>query len=99
MGNLKAEVLSFLRQEKPRLQAIGISSVGCFGSVVRGEERPDSDIDILIDVQADSSLSLFSLLSLEQEYSERLHHKVDLVIKADLRPRIGQQILAEVEYV
>ena len=98
MSELKSEVISFLRQEKPRLQAIGIRSVGCFGSVVRGEERPDSDIDILIDVQQDSSLSLFSLLALEQEYSERLRHKVDLVVASDLRPQLGEKILAEVEY-
>lgn len=98
MGDLKSEVLTFLNQEEPRLHALGISSVGCFGSVVRGEENPESDIDNLINVQSDSSMTLFTLLSLEQEYSERLGRKVDLVVADELRPGIGKRILAEVEY-
>jgi len=70
----------FLETEKARLSRMGICRVGIFGSVVRGEDRPDSDLDILIDLDNDSSLTLFGLINLEQEYSERLGQKVDLVI-------------------
>jgi predicted nucleotidyltransferase len=78
---------------------MGIRQIGIFGSVVRGADRPDSDLDILIDLDNDSSLTLFGLIDLEQEYSERLGQKVDLVIKDDLKPLIGQRVLDEVQYV
>ncbi len=78
------EARHFLETEKSRLARMGIRQIGIFGSVVRGEDRPDSDLDILIDLDNDSSLTLFGLIDLEQEYSERLGQKVDLVIKDDL---------------
>jgi len=93
------KVRQFLETEKARLSSMGIRRVGIFGSVLRGEDRPDSDLDILIDLDNDSSLTLFGLIDLEQEYSERLGQKVDLVIKDDLKPLIGQRVLDEVQYV
>jgi predicted nucleotidyltransferase len=89
----------FFKSEKARLVRMGIRNIGLFGSVVRGEDRPDSDLDVLIDLDRDSTLTLFGLIALEQEYSERLEQKVDLVIKDDLKPAIGQRILDEVKYV
>ena len=92
-------VKAFFQQEKLRLATLGIREVGVFGSVVRGQATANSDIDILIDLAPDSTLTLFDLISLEQDYSERLGVKVDLVIKDDLRPNISRQILQEVQYV
>jgi predicted nucleotidyltransferase len=89
----------FFKTEKSRLARMGIRSIGLFGSVARGDDRPESDLDVLIEMERDSSLTLFSLIALEQEYSARLHQKVDLVIKDDLKPMIGQSILGEVRYV
>ena len=93
------KIRHFLETEKNRLSRMGIRQIGIFGSVVRGEDRPDSDLDILIDLDKDSSLTLFGLIDLEQEYSKRLGQKVDLVIKDDLKPLIGQRVLDEVQYV
>lgn len=94
---MKAE--QFFKTEKSRLTRMGIRSIGLFGSVARGDDRPESDLDVLIEIERDSSLTLFGLIALEQEYSARLHQKVDLVIKDDLKPTIGQRILGEVRYV
>jgi len=101
MGNKARyqKIRHFLEAEKNRLTHMGIRQIGIFGSVARGEDRPDSDLDILIDLDSDSSLTLFGLIDLEQEYSERLGQKVDLVIKDDLKPLIGQRVLDEVQYV
>lgn len=92
-------IKNILKEEKGRLSAIGIDQVGIFGSFVRGEEKPQSDIDILVDVNSESTLTLFTLVDIELRLSERLNRKVDLVIKSDLKPNIGRHILAEVEYV
>ncbi len=92
-------IKNILKEEKTKLSAIGIDQVGIFGSFVRGEEKPESDIDVLVDVNSESTLTLFTLVDIELRLSERLNRKVDLVIKSDLKPNIGKHILAEVEYV
>jgi uncharacterized protein len=93
------EIKFMLKSEKEDLKRLGITKIGVFGSYVRGEAAVESDIDILIDISPDSMLTLLSLVELEQSLSEKLNKKVDLVIKADLKPNIGKHILSEVVYV
>ncbi|MFW5771287.1 MAG: nucleotidyltransferase family protein [Spirochaetota bacterium] len=93
------KIKSVLRKEKPFLSKRGVNTIGIFGSYVRGENNEDSDIDILIDCNEDSNITLFSLIEMEMDLSEKLDHKVDLVIKSDLKPHLGKRILSEVEYV
>jgi predicted nucleotidyltransferase len=71
-----------------------VKSMGVFGSYVRGEPKKSSDLDIL--VEFDQAPSLLKLIRMEDDLSERLGIKVDLVMKKALKPRIGQQILSEV---
>lgn len=83
-----------LRAMLPELrQRYPIASLGLFGSWVRGEQRPDSDLDLL--VEFDGPIG-WRIVTLEDELSRRLGVKVDLVPRCGLRPRIGQHILAEV---
>ncbi|MDY6804214.1 MAG: nucleotidyltransferase family protein [Cyanobacteriota bacterium] len=74
-----------------------ISELGIFGSYVRGEQRQDSDLDVLIDYT--EAPSLFQLIDLEFYLSDRLQMKVDLVTKNGLKPRIKERILSEVVYL
>ena len=84
-----------LRERLPMLTSrYHIKSLGVFGSYVRGEQRPDSDVDLLIEFS--DPPSLFQFLALEHELSEVVGHKVDLVMKDALKPAIGQRILQEV---
>lgn len=93
------QIKDVLQEEKEILYKLGIERVGIFGSYIRGEAKPDSDIDILIDVASDSSLTLFSLVEIEQRLSEKLNNKIDIAIKADLNPYISERILSGVVYV
>lgn len=70
--------------------------IGIFGSYVRGEQRPDSDLDILIELERPPQISLIGLVELELYLSELLGIRVDLAIKKNLKPRIGKHILQEV---
>ncbi len=92
-------IKNVLREEKNSLSALGIDQVGLFGSFISGEEKPDSDIDILVNVSNDSIITLFTLADIEIRLSEKLNRKVDLVIKSDLKPNIRKPTLAEVIYV
>jgi predicted nucleotidyltransferase len=62
----------------------GVSNLRVFGSVARGDARPESDIDLLVDVEP--SRSLFELAGLLIELQEILGVRVDLVEASALRP-------------
>jgi predicted nucleotidyltransferase len=92
-----AEITRVLEAEKAQLgERYGIKALGIFGSYVRGEQRPDSDLDLLLEIERPTRISLVDLVELELHLSALLGVKVDLVLKENLRPRIGERIQAEV---
>ena len=82
------EMLPELKKKYP------IKYIGVFGSYVRGEQSASSDLDIL--VEFNGSITLLGYARLENELSDKLGIKVDLVSKTALKPRIGKHILSEV---
>ena len=74
-----------------------VKRVGIFGSVVRGKQKKESDIDIL--VEFDSPIGFFDFIRLENFLSQTLNIKVDLVTKKALKPAIKKDILKELIYV
>ena len=91
-----SQLLNQLRMLLPDLQErYGVRSMGIFGSYVRGQQAPDSDLDLLVEFD-DRPLSLFDFVRLENELGDALNIKVDLVERRALKPHIGRRILAEV---
>jgi predicted nucleotidyltransferase len=91
------DIEQVLRAQKPYLaRKYGVAEIGVFGSYVRGEQRPDSDVDILISLERPPHIDLFDLVNLEYQLSDLLGVKVDIAIKENLRKRIGRRILNEV---
>ena len=74
-----------------------VTSLGIFGSYARGEQSEESDVDILIDYEKAPSLS--KLVELRIVLSELTGLKVDLVTKNGLKPRIQEQMFADVIYL
>jgi predicted nucleotidyltransferase len=70
-----------------------VASLALFGSRVRGEGRTDSDLDVL--AHFDVTPSLLTLLKLENELSDLLGVRVDLVIRESLRPSIKERVLTD----
>ena len=92
------EIKKILVDYKPVLKdKYNISILGIFGSYIRNEQAGDSDLDILVDFTA--PISLFDFVDMEQELSELLGVKVDLVSRNALKPYIGKRILDEVQLV
>jgi len=92
-----SEIRNLLQALKPNLaDQYGVTVVGVFGSYVRGEQGPDSDIDILVELERPPRISLIGLVELEHYLSDVLGAKVDVAVKKNLRKRIGQRILREV---
>jgi hypothetical protein len=74
-----------------------VERIGLFGSYARQEQRPDSDIDLLVDFSDDADL--FDLAELKYFMEEKLHHRVDVVPARALRDELKQAVLADVSYV
>jgi hypothetical protein len=79
-----------------------IRKLSLFGSTLKGTARPDSDIDLLVEFDADARPTLLSLAAMEEELSGLLGgRKVDLRTPAELSRYFRDQVLkeAEVQYV
>jgi predicted nucleotidyltransferase len=76
-------IIDLLSKHKPRM-------VGIFGSYARGENDEDSDLDILVDFE--ESLDLLELVGLEQELTENLGTKVDLITVNSLSPQLKHYV-------
>ena len=72
-----------------------VHELSLFGSAARGEMRPDSDIDMLVDFLPESEIDLVDYAGLMLELSELLGRKVDLVSKNGLKPLIRRSVLGE----
>jgi predicted nucleotidyltransferase len=89
-----------LREMLPELaKRFGVAELGLFGSRVRGDHRPDSDLDVLVSFAPDASLSLLDVVELEYLLSDRLGVKVDLALKRSLKRYLRPYILREVQPV
>ena len=89
-----------LQAKKADLKAqYNIKQLGIFGSYVRGEAHPDSDLDLLVEFESGYHFGLLTFCHLENYLSELLGVNVDLVMKDTLKPKIGKQILSEVIYI
>jgi len=94
MKNL-ADILKTLAAHREELkQRYRVKEIGVFGSVVRGEQKGTSDVDILVEFE--KPIGFFTFLELEDYLSTLLGVKVDLVSKKALKPNIGRHILQEV---
>jgi predicted nucleotidyltransferase len=73
--------------------ARGASRVRVFGSTARGEDRDGSDVDLLVDLPAGTSL--LTLVALQQDLCDTLGVPVDLLTERELDPLLASQIMAQ----
>lgn len=74
--------------------AHGVSGLRVFGSVARGQDLPDSDVDLLADLP--TGMSLFGLARLQADLEDIVGTRVDLVPAADLKPDLRDRVLRDV---
>jgi uncharacterized protein len=88
------ELLLPFREEILRIAAkYGAYNIRVFGSVARGEAKPDSDIDFLVELE--SKRSLFDYISLIQDLEKLLNRKVDVAEPDHLHDLIREKVLKE----
>jgi uncharacterized protein len=80
-------------------EKFGVAELGLFGSRVRGDNREDSDLDVLVSFREGRGDWWYDLFPLEDELVEALGVKIDLAVKKNLRPRLRPYILSEVQRI
>lgn len=90
----RADVESRLLEVEPRIRELGVRRLALFGSVLRGEARPDSDVDLLVEF-APGEKSYRRFMDLYDLMEELFEQRVELLTTESLSPYIGPHILAE----
>lgn len=78
-------------------QANGVAMLGVFGSVARGDDNPESDIDLLVKLRKPTGLIGF--IALEDKLKEVLGRKVDLATEASLHPKIRSNVMKDLKII
>jgi uncharacterized protein len=99
VGDSKEKLLAELAALQKPLRQRGVVSLALFGSSVRGDRRPDSDVDVLIDIAPDMRFSLLDLVGVKDFLEDRLGRSVDVVTKEGLEPLIRDRVLGEAKAV
>jgi predicted nucleotidyltransferase len=93
----KEQVFNVLREYQQQLNRLGVKRCGIFGSFVRGQQNPSSDVDILVEFETGKK-TFDNFMHLAFLLENAFERKVDLVTREALSPYIGPYILREVEY-
>ncbi len=84
-------------KDKEKIRAVaeryGARNIRVFGSCARGDNRPDSDLDLLIDLE--EGRSLLDLIAIQQDLEDLLGRKVDVVTEPELSPYFRDNVLEE----
>jgi predicted nucleotidyltransferase len=89
------ETTELLQKNISMLEDHHVKALYLFGSVVRGEDTPGSDVDILVEFQPDARVGLFGLARLQRELSEIIGRSVDLATPDSLHEALRDEILEE----
>ena len=94
----KSELFERLHEQQAEIRRLGVARLGVFGSFVRDEPTPESDVDIFVEF-APGKKNFDRFMALAHLLEDVLHRRVEIVTPESLSPYIGPYILREVEYV
>jgi predicted nucleotidyltransferase len=96
--NTKQDIVTVLRENRELIRGLGVKRLGLFGSFVRGEQRSESDVDLLVEFEPGKK-TFDNFMALAFLLEELLRRRVELVTAESLSPYLQPHILDEVEDV
>jgi predicted nucleotidyltransferase len=92
------DVIAKLKENEAALRAQGVRHAALFGSCARGDDRPDSDIDIMIDIAPDAPVGLFEYIAITQYLADLFPVRVDVANRSSLKPFVRPSAEREAVY-
>ncbi len=94
----KQDILDCLRQHEHALRKRGVAHAALFGSRARGDNRPDSDIDIMVEVAPEAHVSVYEYAGLKEYIAGLFEVRVDVVNRDGLKPYVRPTATADAIY-
>ncbi len=94
----RSEIINRLRENESALRAQGVSHVALFGSRARGDDQPDSDIDIMIEIAPNALVGLFEYVAITQYLADLFPLRVEVADRSTLKPLVRPSAEREAVY-
>ena len=86
------QAIDTLRRAESDLRSKGVLHAGLFGSVARGENRPDSDLDILVELDPAARMTIYDYVGLQEFIASLFDGPVDVIDREGLKPHLRQPV-------
>jgi predicted nucleotidyltransferase len=90
--------LATMRRSEHALRGRGVKHAALFGSVARGNHRPDSDVDIMIEIDPDARITIFDYVEIKEYIAGLFDEPVDVVNRDGLKPYVRPDAVADAIY-
>lgn len=94
----KTEAIETLRRSEIDLRARGVRRAAVFGSVARGDNRPESDVDIMVEIDPEAHLTVYDYADLKDYIASLFDSPVDVVNRDGLKPYVRPAATADAVY-
>ena len=94
----RQDILQRLRENERVLRSRGVAHAALFGSRARGEGRPDSDIDIMVEIAPEARMDVFGYVGIVQYIEDLFPVPVDVANRAALKPLVRPRAEREAVY-
>lgn len=84
----REHILAQLRANETGLRARGVTHAALFGSRARGDDRPDSDADIMIEIDPNARVTVYDYVAIKEYISNLFDGRVDVVDREGLKPYV-----------
>jgi predicted nucleotidyltransferase len=92
------DIIATLRENEAALRARGVCHAAVFGSRARGDNRPDSDTDIMIEIEPDAPVGVDEYVGIKEYIASLFDGPVDVVDREGLKPYVRPVVTAEAVY-
>ncbi len=91
-------IIARLREKEPELRARGVTHAALFGSRARGDARPDSDTDIMIEIDPDAPVGVWEYAGIKRYVASLFDGPVDVVERGSLKPYVRPAATSDAIY-